>query len=45
MEGMCCIKCTKYRKFKNPDISYIFDRTIVRSIICDECGSIDENLF
>ena len=39
MKKIYCIKCNKYRKFKNPKISYIFD------IICDKCGSNDEKLF
>ena len=39
MKKIYCIKCNKYRKFKNPKISYISD------IICDKCGSNDEKLF
>ena len=37
MKQIYFIKCKKYRKFKNPKISYIFDKTLVRSIICDNC--------
>ena len=45
MKKFCCIKCKKYRKFKNPKISYIFDKTLSVSIICDKCGSKDEKIF
>ena len=45
MKKIYCIKCNKYRKFKNPKISYIFNKTLVLSIICDKCGSKDEELF
>ena len=34
------IICNKYRKFKNPKISYISDKTFLY-IICDKCGSND----
>ena len=30
---------------KNPKIAYIFDKTLVISIICDKCGSNDEKIF
>ena len=26
---MCCIKCIKSRKFKNPTLSYMFDKALV----------------
>ena len=39
------IKCNKYRRFKNPNISYIFDKTLVLSIICDRCGKKVEKIF
>ena len=45
MEKMSCIKCSKYKKFKNPKTPYIFDKTLVFSIICDKCGSKDEKIF
>ena len=35
----------KYRKLKNPKISYIFDKTIVPSIICKTCGKNNEKIF
>ena len=42
MKKNYCIKCSKYRKVKNPKKSYIFDKTLVLFIICDECGNNDE---
>ena len=33
-----CIRCNKYTKLKNPEISYIFSKTVV-SVICDKWGS------
>ena len=45
MEKIYCIKCDKYKKLKNPKIQYIFDKTLVLSIICDRCGSNDENVM
>ena len=35
----------KYTKIKNPKISYIFDKKIVLSIICNKCGSRYEKIF
>ena len=37
-----CIKCNKVRKFKNPKISYILDKTLVLSTICHKYGSNDK---
>ena len=42
MKKIYCIKCNKYRKFKNPKIPYIFDKTLIIPIICDKCGSNDK---
>ena len=39
-----CIRCIKYRTFKNPKISYIFDKTIVSPIICSKCGLKDKDI-
>ena len=36
MEKIDCIKCNKYKKFKNPKI-YIFHKTLVVSLICNKC--------
>ena len=35
----------KYRKFKNLKLSYTFNKTLVKSIVCDKCGSNDEKRF
>ena len=37
--------CGKYRKFKNPKISYIFEKTLVFSIICSNFGNEDQKIF
>ena len=42
---MHCIKCDKHRKFKNPKMSYIFDKSLALSIICDTCVSKDEMIY
>ena len=38
IEKIYCINCNKYRIFKSPKITYIFDKTVL-FIICDKCGS------
>ena len=40
-----CIKCNKYTKFKNPKKSYIFNETLVLSIIYSECGNNNDRVF
>ena len=36
----------KYRKIKNPKISYTFEtRKIVLSVICSKCKNEDEKIF
>ena len=42
MKKLCCVVCGKYRKFKNPKISYIFERTLVLSNICSNCKNESE---
>ena len=42
MKKIYCIKYNKYRKFKNSKISYIFDKTLVLSIIVGDCGINDK---
>ena len=39
-----CI-CGKYKKFKNPKISNIFEKTLALSIICSKCDNEDEEVF
>ena len=45
MKKIYCIICGNYRKLKNPKISYILDKTLVLSIICDKCSSEDKKIF
>ena len=45
MKKIYCFKCYKYRQFKNPKMSYIFNETLVLSIICDKCGSNNDAIF
>ena len=45
MKEMYCIVCGKHIKFENPKISYIFEKTLVLSITCINCGSKDEKIF
>ena len=40
MKKIYWIKCIKYRKFKNPKILYIFDKTLALSIICGKCNAV-----
>ena len=42
MKKIYCIICGKYRKFKNPKISYIFQKKVAVSIICYKCGNEDK---
>ena len=45
MKKLYCVICSKYRKFKNPKISYILEKTLVISIICSKCKNEDEKIF
>ena len=45
MRRIYCIICGKYRKFKNPIISYIFEKTLAFSIICSKCNNEDAKIF
>ena len=38
MKKICCGNYGKYRKFRNPEISYISEKTLVNSTIWDKCG-------
>ena len=37
--------CSKYRKFEKPKISYLLEKTLVLSVICNKCKIDDEKLF
>ena len=39
-----CIVCDKYRKLKNPKISYIFIKTLGLSIVCSKCDYEYKNI-
>ena len=45
MKKIYCIVCGKYKKFKNLQISYIFEKILDLSIICSKCGSKNEEIF
>ena len=40
-----CIICGRYRKFKNPKISHIFQKKLVLSITCGKCSSGNGKIF
>ena len=40
-----CIVCGKYKKFKNPKISYIFDETWIVFIIFSKCVTETKKIF
>ena len=42
MKQIYCVICGKYRKFRKPKISYIFEKTLVLSIICSKGKNEDE---
>ena len=37
--------CGKYRKFEQRKITYLLEKTLVVSFICDKCKNEDEKLF
>ena len=45
MKKICCIKCNKYRKFKNPKLSFVFYKTSVFSLISDKCGNKHDKIL
>ena len=45
MKKVYCVICGKYRKFKKPKISYIFEKTLFLSFICSKCKNEDEKIF
>ena len=45
MKKLYCVICGQYRKFNNPKTSYIFEKTLVLSIICSKCKNEDEKIF
>ena len=45
MRKIYCTKGKKYKEFKNPKISFICDKTLLHSSICNRCGSEDKKIF
>ena len=45
MKKLYCIICSKYRKFKNPKISYLLEKAVVLSITCSKCKNKNEKPF
>ena len=45
MRKIYCTKSKKYKEFEKPKISYIYDKTLLLSSICNKCESEDEKLF
>ena len=45
MKKSYCVICRKYRKFEKPKVSYLFEKTLVLSIICSKWKNEDEKLF
>ena len=45
MRKLYCVICGKYRNFEKPKISYIFEKTLVLSIIYSKCTNEDEKIF
>ena len=45
MRKIYCAKGKKYKEFKNPKISFICDKTLLHSSICNRYGSEDQKIF
>ena len=45
MKKSYCVICGKYRKFKNPKISYILEKTLILYIIFNKCKNKDKKIF
>ena len=45
MKKLYCVICGKYRKLGKPKILYLFEKTLVLSIICSNCKNEDEKIF
>ena len=45
MENLYCVICNKYRKFENPKILYLLEKTLVLSLIFNKCQNKNEKLF
>ena len=45
MKKLYCVICHKCRKFEKPKISYLLEKTLVVSIICNKCENKDAKIF
>ena len=45
MKKLCCVICGKHRKFEKRKISYLLEKTLALSIICNKCKNEDEKIF
>ena len=45
MKKLYSVICGKYTRFKNPKISYIFEKPLVFSMICSKFKNEDEKIF
>ena len=45
IKKLYCVICGKYRKIKNPKKSYIFEKTLVLSVISSKWKNEDEKRF
>ena len=45
MRKIYSTKCKKYEEFEKPKMSYICDKTLLLSHICNKCVSEDEKIF
>ena len=45
MKNIYCVICGKYRTFRKPKISYIFEKTLAFSIISSKYENEDEKIF
>ena len=45
MKKLYCIICGKYRKFENPKISYILEKTLALSVICSKWENEYEEIY
>ena len=45
MKKLCCVICSKYRKFEKPKISHLLEKTLVLSIICSKYQNEEEKIF
>ena len=45
MKKLCCVICSKYKKFEKPKISHLLEKTLVLSIICSKYQNEEEKIF